>query len=414
MSRLTDFFKTGGQYEHSPMMHVQDQKANGTAGGAAIAGDNDRDLNTTLVNEIAGATLINNEVTLAAGRYYIEADPSSYRSESARSFVKDSLGNILLQSPNVHNNLAGHGGATVPVRGDITLLVETTIKVVTFNQTGDLNGLGRATNSTANTEVYTDLRIWQLDAIKTSPIIHDNKLYPLPGNTYVTGGMYGLEYSYTSANSITVDAGICYDSLNTTLLTGSVSQVVAIGTTINQIYNLFLCDDGLVKTDTNVEGTTLLAGSVTALRWIGFVRTDSSGNICRFRMSVDTITWMQASKSRAASLTTNNSTFQFVNLSILCPISRVSHIGMGAQHTSATAASHVLYSLDGTYATYSLMGTPSSYVSYADIGDSSWGHDPSTGPQSGMMPFNGSLYVNSGDGLSASIYPLLHAVKLRR
>ena len=284
MSRLADFFKTGGQYEHSPMMHVQDQKANGTIGGAAIAGDNDRDLNTTLVNEIAGATLINNEVTLAAGRYYIEADPSSYRSESARSFVKDSLGNILLQSPNVHNNLAGHGGATVPVRGDITLLVETTIKVVTFNQTGDLNGLGRATNSTANTEVYTDLRIWQLDAIKTSPIIHDNKLYPLPGNTYVTGGMYGLEYSYTSANSITVDAGICYDSLNTTLLTGSVSQVVAIGTTINQIYNLFLCDDGLVKTDTNVEGTTLLAGSVTALRWIGFVLTDASGEVYDFRM----------------------------------------------------------------------------------------------------------------------------------
>jgi len=319
MSRLADFFKTGGQYEHSPMMHVQDQKANGTIGGAAIAGDNDRDLNTTLVNEIAGATLINNEVTLAAGRYYIEADPSVYRSESARSFVKDSLGNILLQSPNVHNNSSYHGGATVPVRGDITLLVETTIKVVTFNQAATFNGLGRETiNSTANTEVYTDLRIWQLDAIKTSPIIHDNKLYPLPGNTYVTGDMYGLEYSYTSANSITVDAGICYDSLNTTLLTGSASQVVAIGTTINQIYNLFLCDDGVVRTDTDVNGLTLLAGSVTALRWIGFVRTNSSGAIFNFVHSGDSITF-----GNGLIVATGITTLVVVDATSLLPASRI-------------------------------------------------------------------------------------------
>ena len=100
----------------------------------------------------------------------------------------------------------------------------------------------------------------------------------------LTGNIQGLEYSYTSAHSITVTKGNCFDSLNTTILTGSASQAVAIGTTINQIYNLFLCDDGLVKTDTDVEGATLLAGAVTALRWIGFVLTDASGEVYDFRM----------------------------------------------------------------------------------------------------------------------------------
>ena len=147
------------------------------------------------------------------------------------------------------------------------------------------------------------------------------QLYPLPGNTYVTGDMYGLEYSYTSANSITVDAGICYDSLNTTLLTGSASQVVSIGTTINQIYNLFLCDDGLVKTDTDVEGTTLLAGAVNQLRWIGFVLTNSSGAVITFNQSGN---MMMLTTKTVVGIAT--STVSRIGLASFAPISRMNSV----------------------------------------------------------------------------------------
>jgi hypothetical protein len=387
------------------MMHVQDQKANGTVGGASIAGDNDRDLNTTLVNEIAGATLINNEVTLAAGRYYIEADPSSGPCQSARSFVKDSLGNILLQSPNVHNNSTYYGGATVPVRGDITLLVETTIKVVTFSQVANLRGLGLETpDSTANTEVYTDLRIWQLDAIKTSPIIHDNKLYPLPGNTYVTGDMYGLEYSYTSANSITVDAGICYDSLNTTLLTGSASQVVTIGTTINQIYNLFLCDDGLVKTDTDVEGTTLLAGSVTALRWIGFVRNNSAGDICLFSMTHDSVNFGKASENIIWQMT--STTYTKYDHSALLPVARITEITYGADAVSQ--GEYILASTDAVNVAY--FAVCSTITTSGDTELNAW--QQSLAGMIGMQLFDGDMYFKGNLGNAVKV--LCSAVKLRR
>jgi len=326
MSRLTDFFKTGGQYEHSPMMHVQDQKADGVNGGTSVTGRNNRTLNTVLgSNEIIGASLSSNLVTLPAGEYYIQGSAVGYSSPYVRTIVETSTGTELLRGANDTGNITSFVG------GRITLASSTDIQLVSFIEAGlATKGLGRAFGTGASTgvEVYADLKIWQLDAIKTSPIIHDNKLYPLPGNTYVTGDMYGLEYSYTSANSITVDAGICYDSLNTTLLTGSASQAVAIGTTINQIYNLFLCDDGLVKTDTNVEGTTLLAGSVTALRWIGFVRTNSAGEVCDFAMNGDTYAFAQASKCTFVSGFTST-TYVPIDLSPIVPVSRVDEVYIG-------------------------------------------------------------------------------------
>lgn len=51
-----------------------DEKTNGTAGGTQTSGSFlTRDLNTTQYNNITGASLSSNQVTLAAGTYYIDA-----------------------------------------------------------------------------------------------------------------------------------------------------------------------------------------------------------------------------------------------------------------------------------------------------------------------------------------------------
>ena len=66
------------QYLKKPLLHVQDQKPTGTGGGTSVSGDNERPLNTVLTNEIAGASLDSNKITLPAGEYFISANAQIY------------------------------------------------------------------------------------------------------------------------------------------------------------------------------------------------------------------------------------------------------------------------------------------------------------------------------------------------
>lgn len=54
-------------------MLVQDQKPNGTNGGASVAGTQTRTLNTVVSNTISGASLASNQITLPAGTYRVRA-----------------------------------------------------------------------------------------------------------------------------------------------------------------------------------------------------------------------------------------------------------------------------------------------------------------------------------------------------
>ena len=57
-----------------PFLHIQDQKPQGTNGGTFTSGAwRTRDLNTVLTNTITGASLSANQITLPAGKYYVEA-----------------------------------------------------------------------------------------------------------------------------------------------------------------------------------------------------------------------------------------------------------------------------------------------------------------------------------------------------
>jgi len=77
--KLSEIFPPCSQgYEHSPMMHVQDQKPSGTAGAPRTTGDNQRELNTIVTNSIVGSSLGTNSINLPAGTYYIRAYSNSY------------------------------------------------------------------------------------------------------------------------------------------------------------------------------------------------------------------------------------------------------------------------------------------------------------------------------------------------
>lgn len=65
--------------------HFRDEKASGTNGGSSVSGFNVRVLNTTVVNNITGCSLASNQITLAAGDYYIRARAPAYRSQNHRT-----------------------------------------------------------------------------------------------------------------------------------------------------------------------------------------------------------------------------------------------------------------------------------------------------------------------------------------
>jgi len=66
--------------QHLRLLHVEDQKTSGSHGGSSVATTwTTRTLNTVVSNEISGASLSSNQITLPAGKYYFEASAPAYK-----------------------------------------------------------------------------------------------------------------------------------------------------------------------------------------------------------------------------------------------------------------------------------------------------------------------------------------------
>ena len=332
-----------------PLMHVQHEETLGTHGGTSSVGWTDRPLNTVKTNEITGASLSSNEVTLPAGTYLINAsclvhDTSIVGYEVAILDASDD--SVLIDGPYT-NGLAGTVNKLEIEPARLVLTETTAIKLASYSTGGEANtGLGYAA-SIGLTEVYASMQIWQIDAVRPTPVLLNDRLYPLPGNTFVTGNMYGLEYSYNSANSVDVAAGICMDSTNNVILSLSSSVNVSIGTSINTIYNLFICKHGTtgaisIQTDTDINGANL-AATYSNFRWIGFVLTDSSGDIIRFHQDTDVLTFKGGVIVYAPTLPTTHTQ---LDLSSWIPTTRVSRVFLNS--TAITENPIILVSIDGT------------------------------------------------------------------
>ena len=150
-----------------PFLHIQDQKPQGTNGGTFTSGAwRTRDLNTVLTNTIPGASLSNNQITLPAGKYYVEASAPSYIVSLVQLQVYDITNTSILLLGSVTRYLWG-GGTTSPICG-LSLVSgifqsEAEIDLELRHQcsvTNDANGFGVAANFT--TEVYSDIRIWRI------------------------------------------------------------------------------------------------------------------------------------------------------------------------------------------------------------------------------------------------------------
>jgi hypothetical protein len=147
------------------LLHIQDQKTAGTAAGTFTSGAwRTRVLNTSLTNEISGASLSSNQITLPSGTYYavILCPAYSVGTHKAKlvniTDISDALIGITHYSP------SGILSYSIIV-GRFTIAASKTFEIqhrcVT---TQSANGLGFETNGsfTVPYEIYTDVRIWKV------------------------------------------------------------------------------------------------------------------------------------------------------------------------------------------------------------------------------------------------------------
>ena len=400
-----DFFgATPNTVLNKPMFHVQDKVAIGTAPQTFSTGLLQRNLNTVIVNQISGAALVSNGVSLPAGTYYVEGHAAwsvGAAGDIGRVLITDGNNNILLQSLNRQIYYSGYG----IVSGNITLATTGSIKLQQRipTSTGAVNGV--LLNNT-DSEVYSDLKIWQLDTTVKTPVLSSNSLYPLPGTSFVEGDMYGLEYARTGNNQVTVQPGICMDSLNTTLLSLAAQQVVNLAATVNGLFYLFLCNDGVVRSDTDVNGANL---SAYKIRWIGYVPNNSSGVVKGFAFKGGFVNeiWfdkftdnvINSQTAPPAGLSTA------IDISSFIPVSRVSDISIGAQAVT-TVNTVTISTISGTE-----QGRITGYIANNGYGDSNeWGAAAIF-----IRVFSSNIYWGFGTyTASGTIQFAIHAVKLRR
>ena len=157
-----------GLFSIDNFLHIQDQKPDGTNGGASVAGYNTRDLNTILVNNISGATLASNQITLPAGKYYIEASSPIIRVNSNFSQIYDASNtNELLSGRSNYTTYSDtYAGDNTTVFGVIDLVATTTIEYRVYTLTAFSYGLGSSIGQyvagVVSHETYADIRIWKV------------------------------------------------------------------------------------------------------------------------------------------------------------------------------------------------------------------------------------------------------------
>ena len=148
--------------EISKVFHVRDEKASGTAGGSSVAGIQTRVLNTVVLNEITGASLATNQVTLPAGTFKVSGHAPSYTS----SFIRIALYNVTDAAYTILGISGyGHNATAAPASvsflfGKFTITAAKVFELRHYTSGAQANdGLGVPSSSGIGNEVFAELFI---------------------------------------------------------------------------------------------------------------------------------------------------------------------------------------------------------------------------------------------------------------
>jgi len=143
------------------LLHVRDEKSSSTDGGTFTSGSfQTRTLNTSVTNEISGASLASNQITLPSGTYFIFASAPSYSIERQKLKLRnttDSSDTLIGSNP-----YSGAGaGSTALLIGRFTIAAQKTFEIQ-HRCAATIGGNGFGAFSGFATEVYTDVQIWKV------------------------------------------------------------------------------------------------------------------------------------------------------------------------------------------------------------------------------------------------------------
>jgi hypothetical protein len=142
------------------LLHVRDEKTSGTAGGTSTAATwHTRVLNTVLTNEITGASLASNQITLAAGTYFIQARAPSHQGSETKLRLRNITDTATELVGGSHWNNTADGQEWAMMQGRFTIAASKVFELQHYITTASAsNGLG-INSTTGEIEVYAEVLI---------------------------------------------------------------------------------------------------------------------------------------------------------------------------------------------------------------------------------------------------------------
>ncbi len=144
------------------LLHVRDEKSANTDGGTFTVGAwRTRDLNTVKTNEISGASVASNQITLPTGTYFIRARAPAMRvgNHTAKLFDTTGTADLVIGSATRSVGSTADSMTDSVIMGQFTLSVESVLEIQHQGKAtvADL-GFGNGSN-VGVVEVYTDVEI---------------------------------------------------------------------------------------------------------------------------------------------------------------------------------------------------------------------------------------------------------------
>ena len=146
------------------LLHVRDEKASGTDGGTFTSGSfQTRTLNTSVTNEISGASLSSNQITLPSGTYFLYATAPAYGVDTHKlkfRNITDSSDTLIGNNQRIADAL--DAATTAHISGRFTIAAQKTFELQhRCNTTDSGDGFGVGANYSI-VEVYADVQIWKI------------------------------------------------------------------------------------------------------------------------------------------------------------------------------------------------------------------------------------------------------------
>lgn len=143
--------------------YAREEKPSGTGGGAASANTwHTRNLNTVLFNNI-GASLVNNQVTLQPGTYYIRAETPGFGICGGRcALINVTSGEWMIGRTYWGTGQYAPHNLYISTETRVVLAVPSKFELRTWAEAQSDNGLGYRSNLAGTPEIYSEIRIWKM------------------------------------------------------------------------------------------------------------------------------------------------------------------------------------------------------------------------------------------------------------